>query len=211
MEQKVKTLFDTTYYTEEDLAQESFRSLGKNVRIAKNCTIVGAENISIGDNVRIDGYSSLVASGEGYIELGSYIHIGGNCVLLGGAGIRMETFSTLSWGVKLFSRSDDFSGEHMTNPTVPQKYTKASGGEIAIKKHVIVGANSIILPKVTLSEGVAVGALTLVNKSLNEWGIYSGNPAKRIKERNRKLLTLEKEFVEELKKLGTPLKQIYID
>lgn len=201
-------LFGVTHYTEDDLANEGFRRLGKNVRIAKNCTIVGAENISIGDNVRIDGYCTFVAAGKGYINLGSYVHLGGYCALLAGAGITMEDFSGLSWGGKLFSRSDDFTGRHMTNPTVPTEYTKASEGPIIVKRHAIVGANTIILPKITLGEGVAVGALSLVNKSLDEWGIYSGNPAVRIKDRKRKLLTLEKAFIKEL---GAPLKQIYID
>ena len=206
----MSNLFRSKYYTEDDLADEGFLNLGCNVQIAKTCNIVGVENISIGDNVRIDECCTLVATGNGYINLGSYIHIGGYCALLAGAGITMEDFSTVSWGCKLFSRSDDFTGKHMTNPTIPNQYTGVIEGPVLIMRHVVVGANSVILPKATLGEGVAVGALTLVNKNLDEWGIYTGNPAKRIKDRNRKLLTLEKEFVEELKQLGTPLRQIDI-
>jgi len=159
------------YYTEDDLRDEGFRSLGQNVRIARNCTIIGAENISIGNNVRIDGYCTLVAAGNGYINLGSYIHIGGYCVLLAGEGITMGDFSGLSWGVQIFSKSDDFSGRYMTNPTVPEKYTGAKGGAVTLGKHVIVGANTIILPKVILNEGVAVGAQSLITKSLEEWTV----------------------------------------
>jgi galactoside O-acetyltransferase len=40
--------------------------------------------------------------------------------------------------------------------------------------------------------------MTLVNKSLDPWGIYVGVPAKRIKERSKKLLALEKDFHEKL-------------
>lgn len=207
----MKSLFGPTHYTEEDLAHEGFRSLGNNVRIAKNCTIIGAENISIGDNVRIDGYCSIVAAGDGYLNLGSYIHIGGYCALLAGAGITMEDFTTISWGVRLFSRSDDFTGRHMTNPTVPSQYTGVVGGAILIKRHAVVGANTVILPKVTLGEGVAVGALSLVNKSLDEWGIYSGNPAARIRDRKRNLLELEEAFLEELDQLGTPIRKMKKD
>lgn len=119
----MSTLFGANYYTEADLANEGFKSLGRGVRIAKSCTIVGAENISIGSNVRIDGYCTLIAAGGGCIDIGSYIHIGGYCVLLGAEGIILENFSTLSWGTKLFTRSDDYSGKFMTNPSVPQKYT----------------------------------------------------------------------------------------
>lgn len=188
-------VFGPTHYTEDDLAEEGFRHLGRNVRIAKNCTIIGAENISIGDNVRIDGYCTLVAAGKGNIQLGSYIHIGGYCALLAGEGITMEDFTTTSWGVKIFTRSDDFSGEYMTNPTVSERYTNVKQGPVTLMRHCVVGASSIILPKTTLGEGVAVGALSMVKNSLEPWGIYSGIPAKRIKERSRALLTLEQALV----------------
>jgi galactoside O-acetyltransferase len=191
-------LFGPTHYTEHDLANEGFKQLGSNVRIARNCTIIGAENIAIGDNVRIDGYCTIVAAGQGYINLGSFIHIGGYCAMLAGEGIVMDDFSGLSWGCQLYSRSDDFSGKHLTNPTVPAKYTAASGGTIKLAKHVIVGAGSIILPKVTLGEGVAVGTLSMVAKDLEPWGIYSGVPAKRIKDRKRDLLELEQALMREL-------------
>jgi len=185
------------YYTEDDLRNEGFRSLGKNVHIARNCTIIGAENISIGNNVRIDGYCTLVASGCGYITLGSYIHIGGKSVLLAGEGIEMEDYSTLSWGVMVFTRTDDFSGQYMTNPTVPIKFTGVTSGAVLLKRHVVVGAGTVILPGLTLNEGVAVGALSLVRDQLMEWGIYCGVPAKKIKNRSRKLLKLEKELLAE--------------
>ena len=71
----------------------------------------------------------------------------------------MEDLTTISWGIKIFTRSDDFSGNHMTNPTVPSKYTGIKGGTVTLKRHSLVGANSIILPEVTVGEGVAVGAL----------------------------------------------------
>jgi len=191
-------LFGPSHYTEDDLKDEGFRALGRNVRIARNCTIIGAENISIGDNVRIDGYCTLVAAGNGYITLGSYIHIGGNCVLLGGEGIVMEDFSGVSWGVQVFSKSDDFTGRYMTNPTVPSIYTGVKGGKVIFGRHALVGANTIILPKVKLGEGVAVGAQSLVTKSLDEWGVYSGSPVKLIKPRSKRLLSMEKRLLDDI-------------
>lgn len=200
-------LFGPSHYTEDDLKGEGFRSLGRNVRIARNCTIIGAENISIGDNVRIDGYCTLVATGNGYIRLGSYIHIGGNCVLIGGEGIVMDDFSGLSWGVQVFSKSDDFTGRYMTNPTVPSKYTGVKGGTVILGRHAAVGAGSIILPKVILGEGVAVGAQSFVTKSLDEWGVYSGNPAKLIKSRSKQLLSMEKNLLDEIDGTGFSLSE----
>ena len=70
---------------------------------------------------------------------------------------------------------------------------------IHIGKHVIIGANSIVFPGVQLAEGCSVGAMALVNKSTQPWGIYVGNPARRVKERKQDLLALEKEFLAEVK------------
>ena len=55
--------FDTGFYREDELRQFGFKRIGINVQIAKTCTVVGLENIAIGDNVRIDGYCTLVAAG----------------------------------------------------------------------------------------------------------------------------------------------------
>jgi len=191
----MKKLFGPTHYSESDLKEEGFMALGRNVRIAKNCTIVGAENITIGDNVRIDGNTTLVATGRGYIHLGSFIHLGGNCVLLGGNGIEIGDFSTLSWGVKIFSMSDDFSGTFMANPTIPPKFTGVTGGLVKLDKNVIIGPGSVILPDLHIKEGVAVGAISLIKSSIGPWEIYAGNPLKKIKVRSRKLKELEDDLL----------------
>lgn len=182
--------FDPGYYTEEDLAQAGFRSLGKNVRIAKNCTIVGLPNIDVGSNVRIDGYCSIIAS-SGSVRLGSYIHIGSHCTLSGGDGIVMEDFSGLSQGVRIYSRTDDYTGRYLTNPTVPSEFTGATGGTVILERHVIVGSGSVVLPRVKIGEGSSVGALSLVTKSLDAWGVYFGSPVRLLKARSKALLELE--------------------
>jgi galactoside O-acetyltransferase len=41
-----------------------------------------------------------------------------------------------------------------------------------------------------------VGALSLVTRSLEAWGVYVGAPARRVKTRSKKLLELEKELLE---------------
>jgi galactoside O-acetyltransferase len=52
----------------------------------------------------------------------------------------------------------------------------------------------VLLPGTTLLEGTAVGALTLVNRSIGPWGIYSGVPAKLVKARSREILNKQKLF-----------------
>ncbi|MOA69825.1 hypothetical protein D3C78_1982450 [compost metagenome] len=49
-----------------------------------------------------------------------------------------------------------------------------------------------------METGVAVGALSLVSKRCREFGIYSGVPARRIKERKQDLLIIEHKLVEKI-------------
>ena len=174
----------TSFYTENELNKLGLKSFGKNVLISRKSSIYSPEKISIGDNVRIDDFSIL----SGKITIGSYIHISAFCALFGTFGIEMESYTGLSPRCTIFSASDDFSGNYLIGPMVDKSKTSVTGGKILIKKYSQIGAGSIILPSVTIKEGVAIGAMSLVNKSLEEWGIYAGIPVKRIKDREKRLL-----------------------
>jgi galactoside O-acetyltransferase len=72
-------------------------------------------------------------------------------------------------------------------------------GTVIIGRHSIIGSGSVVLPNVNINDGATVGALSLVNKDLEEWGLYAGIPAKKIKSRAKeKILDLEKDFVKKL-------------
>ena len=111
--------FDRGYLASAELRQLGFREVGENVRIARHAPIIGLGNIRIGNNVRIDDHV-VMAAASGDISIGDHIHIGA-CAYLGAmGGITLGDFSTLSQGVRIYSGSDDYSGEHLTNPTVPR-------------------------------------------------------------------------------------------
>lgn len=186
--------FNPGYRTEEELSTFGFCKVGSNVRVAKNCIIIGLDNISIGDNVRIDGPTVLSAA-SGYIKIGSHVHIGGMAFLAGGGGIELGDFSGLSQGVRIYSTSDDYSGAALTNPTVPKDFLNVKVAPVILGRHVVVGSGSVILPGCSIGEGASIGALSLVTKSLGPWGIYFGTPARRLRARSRQLLKLEDELM----------------
>jgi galactoside O-acetyltransferase len=186
----------TSFYSEKELKQFKFQSIGKNVLIKKNVGMFFIENISIGSNVRIDDNVIIVASSkENPVKIGNYVHIATNCYLAGSAGIEMSDFSGLATGVQIFSASDDYSGKKLTNPTVGKPYIGGKFGKVTLGKHVIIGAGSIVLPDVNIKQGSSVGALSLVNKDLEDWGVYFGIPVKKIKDRQKNILKLEKKFL----------------
>ena len=177
----------------EIIEQMGFASIGENVQISDRASFYNISKISLGNNVRIDDFSVLSA-GLGGISIGNHIHIAVFSLLIGAGKIILSDFCNISSRVSIYSSNDDYSGSTMTNPTLPSQYTGITHADVLLNKHVIVGCGSVILPGITLEEGVAVGALSLVTKDCEAFGIYAGNPARRIKERKRDLLELEKSF-----------------
>lgn len=174
------------FYSYEEMSYMGIRNPGKNVQISRTAIITNPELLSIGNNVRIDDYVLMT----GAIWLRSHIHISSFCSLGGRAGIVMENFSGLSAGVRIFSASDDYSGEFMTNPTVPEEYTNVQEGVVYLREHAIVGANSVILPGIEIGKGAAVGAISLITKNVPEFEIWAGIPAKKIADRKQNMLQL---------------------
>jgi galactoside O-acetyltransferase len=185
------------FYDSSQLRKFGFNFIGENVFIARDAIVVGFENISIGSNVKIDSNVTLAASG-GKLNIGNWIHIGGSSHLSCSGGIVLNDFVTISQGVKIYSASDDYSGQSLTNPTIPEKYKSIQRETVIAEKHVIIGSNSVVAPGTVLEIGVAVGALSFAKGRLEAWNIYGGNPIKKLKARSSKILEIEKELYNDL-------------
>lgn len=181
------------HYSDAELQALGFESVGVNVRISKKASFYGVSRIRIGDHVRIDDFCVLSA-GEGGIVFGDYIHMAVYSSIIGAGRVQIGSYANISSRVSIYSSSDDYSGEFMTNPMVPSEYTNVHHAPVTIQQHVIVGSGAVILPGVELGEGCAVGALSLVNRSLAPFTINAGQPAKTIKARATNLLDLQLQF-----------------
>lgn len=182
----------TSFLSKEELQEIGFRSVGNDVRISRKASIYGAGNIVIGDHVRIDDFCIL----SGRITLGNYIHIAAYSALYGGDdGITIKDFANISSRVTIYSISDDYSGESLTNPMIPDAYKHLESAPVQIDRHVIIASTSVVLPGVHLHEGSAFGAFSFINHDSEPFSINVGIPFRKIKERSRNLLALEKAFL----------------
>ena len=179
---------------QQQIIDMGFASIGSDVRLSDKASYYNCENIWLGNNVRIDDFCVLSA-GSGGIMVGNHVHIAVYSSIIGGGKVILEDFSNLSSRVSIYSSSDDYSGNALTNPTIPEEFTNVVHKNVTISRHVIIGTGSVILPGVTLEEGVAIGALSLVKKDCQSFGIYVGVPVKRIRDRQRDLLKLESKFI----------------
>ena len=180
-----------SFFSNDELIALGFASFGKNIRVSRKCSIYGADRMTLGDNVRIDDFCIL--SGE--LTIGSHIHIAAYCGLFGGSGIQMDDFSGLSSRVSIYSVSEDYSGGSLTNPTIPEEFRNLEAAHVVIGRHAIIGCGAVLMPGTNVAEGVAVGALSLARGKLEPWKVYSGIPARPIRERSRTLLDKERQFL----------------
>jgi acetyltransferase-like isoleucine patch superfamily enzyme len=183
-----------SYYSQDELTSLGFKQLGKDVLISTKVSFYNAANIEIGDYSRIDDFCVLSA-GEGGICIGRHVHIAVFCSLIGKGRIDLADYSNLSSRVSIYSSNDDYTGEFMTNPTVPPQFTNVTHAPVRVGRHAVIGAGSVVLPGVTLHEGAGVGALSLVKKDCQRFGMYAGSPARQIGNRSMGLLEMESRFV----------------
>lgn len=177
------------FLTKEQIQQLGFKSVGINVLISDKASIYSPRNIEIGDNVRIDDFCIISPSTS--LKIGNYVHIACYSSIIGAGEIIIEDYCGLSGRVSIYSSNDDYTGLYMTNPMVPKEYTKVTHGPVIIKKHSIIGAGSVVLPNTIVNEGVSVGSLSLLNGEYTEFSVYSGVPAKKIRDRQKRLLKYE--------------------
>ena len=123
----------------------------------------------IGKNCKIDSFV--------YIE--EEVVIGDSC--------KIRPFVFIPTGVTI--EDNVFIGPNVTFTN--DKYPKAQGEwelfRTRVQKGVSIGANSVILPGVTIGEGALVGAGSVVTKNVPKEAVVAGNPASIIgyKEKNK--------------------------
>ena len=196
------------WLTSEEIHCLGFKTVGKGVLLSNKASYYNCYNIKIGHDTRIDDFCVLSA-GVGGISIGRNVHVAVYSLLIGAGRIVLEDFSNLSSRVSIYSSNDDYSGSAMTNPTVPTRFTNVAHADVIIGRHTIIGSGSIVLPGVTMGEGVAIGALSFVTKNCEAFTIYAGSPLKRIGSRERNLLKVERAFLNSEKCLINEIRKEY--
>lgn len=185
------------HYTQEELKDFGFKSLGEHVLISRLAQIYAPHKIAIGSNVRIDDFVIL----SGAVHLGSFVHLGAFSAITGGDGINasvsMGDFCGMSSYAKIFATSDDFSGGYLIGPCVSENMRHIKASHIILERHCHIGSHSLVLPKSSFAMGASLGPMSLnMGRKLKAWHYYYGNPAKPIAEINSQaVLAKEAEFL----------------
>jgi len=129
-------------------------------------------NLSVGEYSQIDDFAFVHAGKR--CAIGRFVHIASFVSISGGGEFSIGDFSGFSAGCRVIT------GEDAAEPFLGGRTSHVTIGE-----HVIVGTNTVIFPGVTIGEGAAIGACAMVRKDLAPWGVYAGEPLRRIATRDR--------------------------
>src|SRR5690606_36519323 len=100
----------------------TFKKMGKDVTIWSNAKIACPELISIGDSVIIDDFVFIM--GNPNMQIGSFVHIASFASITGSGKLILEDFVGLSSGTRTFTGDDDYLGNGLTGPTVPEHFRR---------------------------------------------------------------------------------------
>jgi virginiamycin A acetyltransferase len=134
--------------------------------------------IDIGAHSFVDSFVKFKpAGGAGNVVIGEHVYINSGCVLYTGNGITIGnsvaiaancTFAPTNHGYKDASR------------LIREQGFLPSRGGIVIEDDVWIGANVVLLDGTLIRRGCVIGAGALVKGELAPYGIYAGNPLRRL-------------------------------
>lgn len=160
-----------------DNLRSKIKYCGEGVKLYPLCKMIHPQNAELDDHCQIMDYAFLDAGKS--LKIGKYSTITWHCLLEGGANISIGDRVFIGPGSKVLSSTYELDGyyaiEHIDERARATRY-----GDITIHDDAYIGANSVVMPGVTIGEGAVVGANALVNRNLKPWGIYFGNPVKLI-------------------------------
>jgi len=139
------------------LCRKKFKSFGPGAEFRPGAYAIFCSNIQIGARVVVRPGSMLFADDTVEIEIGDDVMMGS--------------------GIHMYVHNHRF--DKMDVPLIQQGYYPSKG--ICIKDGAWIGANSILLPGVTIGRNSVVGAGSVVTKSVPDFSVVGGNPAKFIK------------------------------
>lgn len=139
------------------LCKNKFKYFGENADFRAGAYAVHCSNISIGKNVVVRPLTMMFADEFAQIILEDNVMMGA--------------------GVHFYVNNHKFDRRDI--PLIEQGYYPSE--DIVVKDGAWVGANSIILPGVTIGKNAVIGAGSVVTKSVQDYAVAVGSPARVVK------------------------------
>jgi acetyltransferase-like isoleucine patch superfamily enzyme len=156
---------------EFDLSQ--FASLGHDVIFEPGVLVFHPENIEIQDNVYIGHYTILKGYYQNKMIIGPGTWIGQQCFFHSAGGIEIGHDVGIGPGVKIIT-----SSHKLEKRELPILHHPVQFAPVMIRDNSDIGVGAIILPGVTIGVGAQIGAGCVVTKSVDDYAVVAGVPAR---------------------------------
>lgn len=148
------------------------------VSIRSTIKVIGGGSIQLGDRCQIHAGAMILSYG-GAIEIGNDVSINPYCIVYGHGGLKIGNGVRIAAQTVLIPSNHNFDDKH--TPIFEQGETSKG---ITIGDDVWLGAGVRVLDGVNIARGCVIAAGSVVTKSTDEYGVYAGVPAKKIKSRS---------------------------
>lgn len=171
------------------LVSGAFAHFGKGTVVAPPIRIFGEERIWFGDRVFVGPSSWLqtLADGDNHsvaISIGSGTSIAGACVISAARDVVVEENVLLARNVYISDHIHKYT--QIGKPILAQGIDKIA--PVRIKRGAWLGQNVVVCPGVTIGEGAAIGANSVVTHDIPEFCVAVGAPARVVKTIDRSKL-----------------------
>ncbi len=135
----------------------------------------------IGNHVVINRFSHISAKGS-QVRIEDYSYIGYNNWIGGQGSITIGHNFISGMNLVMVSSNHDYY-----NVSIPYHRGEEIEGDILVGDSVWIGANSVVLPGISIGSGAVVAAGSIVTKDVPPHVVVAGNPAEVVKQIDRKL------------------------
>ncbi len=149
-----------------------------NAQVFDFVIILKPEMVSFGDDSRVDSFVK-IEGGLG-VRIGRHVHICSfSHINLGGGEVEIGDYVGITSGVRVLGGSNCPEGLSMS-AVAPREMQVVRRLRTVIETYAFLGANSVVMPGVTIGEGAVIGAGAVVTRDVPAWEVWAGVPAKRI-------------------------------
>ncbi len=156
-----------------------FKKCGRNLRVDSGVTILGFENISLGDNISIMKNSYIYAHDGGELTIGDNFTLNSNSQLGASFG-KIIIGSDCAIAPNCILRA---SNHRFDNPDIPFRKQGHTYGEIILEDDIWIASNCVITPDTVIGRSSIIGAGSVITKDIEPYSIVGGVPAKLIRKR----------------------------
>ena len=155
--------------------------VGRKVFIGRNVLVEKPWRLVLGDRVQIENDVYIkVVSDSAVVEIGEHTFIGKGSEIDASCSVRIGSHSLIAPGCFITDHS------HGIDAGLRIDQQPCTSNPVVIGDDVWIGANSVLLPGLTVENGAVIGATSVVTKNVRALEIAVGVPARCIGSRETK-------------------------